>query len=50
MRQAPAYEFESDDIFVVRAVKMGLAGVVARFVAEALRRSTPSGPRSSLWY
>src|SRR5260221_9839258 len=42
MRQGPAHQFEWLDHFVIlHALKMGLAGVLALFVAEALRLQYP---------
>jgi uncharacterized membrane protein YccC len=42
MRQAPAHQFEwLDHIFILHALKVGLAGVLALFVAEALRLQYP---------
>src|SRR5260221_11722273 len=42
MRQAPAHQFEwLDHIFMLHALKVGLAGVLALFVAQALRLQYP---------
>src|SRR5260370_33032780 len=42
MRQAPAHQFEwLDRISMLHALKVGLAGVLALFVAEALRLQYP---------
>jgi len=42
MSQAPAHQFEWwDHIFILHALKVGLAGVFALFVAEALRLQYP---------
>jgi uncharacterized membrane protein YccC len=41
MRQAPVYHFAWDHIFILQALKVGLAGVLALFVAEALRLQYP---------
>jgi uncharacterized membrane protein YccC len=42
MRQAPAHQFEwLDHFFILHALKVGLAGVLALFVAEALRLQYP---------
>jgi len=42
MRQAPGQQFEwLDRIFVLHALKVGLAGVLALFVAQALRLQYP---------
>ena len=42
MSQAPAHQFESlDHMFILHGLKAGLAGVLALFVAEALRLQYP---------
>jgi len=42
MRQAPAHQLEwSDHIFILHALKVGTAGVLALFVAQALRLQYP---------
>jgi hypothetical protein len=42
MSQAPAHQFEWwDHIFILHALKVGLAGLLALFVAEALRLQYP---------
>jgi len=42
MSQAPAHQFEWwDHIFILHALKVVLAGVLALFVAEALRLQYP---------
>jgi hypothetical protein len=42
MSQAPAHQFEWwDHIFILHALKLGLAGVLALFFAETLRLQFP---------
>jgi hypothetical protein len=49
MSQAPAHQFEWwDHIFILHALKVGLAGVLALFFAEALRLEFPQWSRMDL--
>jgi hypothetical protein len=55
MSQAPAHQYEWwDHIFILHALKVGLAGVLALFFAEALRLEfppvVPHGPQSAAFH